>query len=363
MIDRTHLINIDWILISLLILNSAIGVVVIYSSSHYIPGDYFQRQIFWIVVSLGALFLFFSIDYRTLVTYSFYLYIFFIFVLGIILLYGRITAGAKSWIKLPFFQIQPSELAKLSAILVLALIFSEYKRTSLSWAKGLLSGVLIFVPVILVTLQPDLGTALSYVPILLAAFIIAGLNKKALIFLLILALLIGMVGWNFMLKDYQKKRLTTLIFPSNDPLGSGYHILQSKIAIGSGGFLGKGFKKGTQSQLRFLPARHTDFIFSVIGEEFGFVGIVLVALVYFLFLARLFQSVSKSRDRTGVYIVFMVSVMIAAQFFINVLMTIGLFPVAGIPLPLLSYGGSSLLTNYLAVSLVLNVKTRRFVNV
>jgi rod shape determining protein RodA len=208
-----------------------------------------------------------------------------------------------------------------------------------------------------------LGTALSFLPILLGAMILAGLNKKALVYILLTALIIGIGGWNFFLLDYQKQRIKTLILPEEDPLDSGYHVLQSKIAVGSGGFLGKGYKRGTQSQLRFLPARHTDFVFSVIGEETGFLGVVSVMVIYFLFLARLFLSVFQSRDRAGVYIIFIVSLMMACQFLINVLMTIGLFPIAGIPLPLMSYGGSSLLTNYLAVSLVLNVKMRRFVNV
>jgi rod shape determining protein RodA len=174
---------------------------------------------------------------------------------------------------------------------------------------------------------------------------------------------LGIVGWSVILKEYQKERITTLLSPGKDPLGAGYQTIQSKIAIGSGGFLGEGYKKGTQSQLKFLPARHTDFIFSVIGEEFGFVGVVGTFLLYFLFLARLFQSVTKARDRAGVFITYMVAVMIAFQFIVNVLMTIGLFPIAGITLPLISYGGSSLLTNFLAVSLVINVRMRRFVNV
>jgi len=219
------------------------------------------------------------------------------------------------------------------------------------------------IAVVLVTLQPDLGTALVYIPILLGAFILAGLTRKTLVTLLIIALVIGIVSWGFFLKDYQKNRITTLLTPDKDPLGTGYHVLQSKIAIGSGGLFGKGYVRGTQSQLQFLPARHTDFIFAVIGEELGFVGVVVIGLFYFLFLGRLFQSVSKSRDRTGVYIIFMVAMMISSQFFINVSMTIGLFPIAGIPLPLLSYGGSSLLTNYIAVSLVINIKMRRFVNI
>jgi rod shape determining protein RodA len=181
--------------------------------------------------------------------------------------------------------------------------------------------------------------------------------------MVVLALLAGVAGWNFYLKDYQKKRLATVVFPGKDPQGSGYHILQSKIAIGSGGLLGRGFKKGTQSQLKFLPARHTDFIFSVIGEEFGFAGASVILFIYSIFLLRLFRSAGKSRDRTGVYIVFMVSLMFAFQLVVNVAMVIGIFPIIGIPLPLLSYGGSSLLANFLGLGLVLNVKMRRFVNI
>lgn len=363
MIDRTLLRNIDWVLIFLLLMNSVAGVLVIYSSSHYLQGNFALRQVLWIIFSLAILLAFLLLDYNFLLNYSYYIYILFIILLGGILLFGNLIAGAKSWIRFPFFQIQPSELTKIAVILLLAHIFSEFRRKTISFSMGILSSGVVFLPVFLVALQPDLGTALSFLPILLGAMILAGLNKKTLVYILFIALIVGIGGWNFFFLDYQKQRIKTLVLPGEDPLGSGYHILQSKIAVGSGGFLGKGYKKGTQSQLRFLPARHTDFVFSVIGEEMGFLGVVSVIVIYFLFLARLFLSVFQSRDRAGVYIIFIVALMIACQFLINVLMTIGLFPIAGIPLPLLSYGGSSLLTNYLAVSLVLNVKMRRFVNV
>ncbi len=362
MIDRSQVMNIDWILVSLLLLNSAIGVVAIYSSSLYLPGNYCLKQIIWIIISLVLLFIFLSIDYNILTTYSLFLYILCIVLLGSVLIFGNLIAGTRSWFRLFFFQIQPSEITKIAVILVISRIFSGFKRSPLSWKLGSISSVMVFIPVVLIAFQPDLGTALSFIPIFLGAIILAGINRKALILLLVFALVLGFAGWNFFLKDYQKSRLTTLVSPNKDPLGSGYHVLQSKIAIGSGGFSGKGYMKGTQSQLRFLPARHTDFIFSVIGEEFGFVGVVLAVLAFFFFVYRLFNSVKSSKDRAGVYIIFMVSMMITCQFFVNVLMTIGLFPITGIPLPLFSYGGSSLLTNYLAVSLVLNVKMRRFVN-
>lgn len=363
MISRTLIRHIDWGLILLLLLNSLMGVAAIYSSSHYLPGNFHLRQLFWIAVSMLALLLLLTIDYTVMVTYSLYFYALCVLLLLGVLVYGKIISGAKSWFRLPFFQIQPSEITKIAVILLLALVFSGYKKPQLSSGQGLLTSIVVFVPIILISLQPDLGTAMSYVAIYFAALLLAGLNRKIVLTFLILALVLGVIGWNFALKDYQKQRVITLLNPEQDPLGSGYHILQSKIAVGSGGFLGKGYKKGSQSQLRFLPARHTDFVFSVIGEEFGFVGVLVIMLFYFSFLGRLFLSVEKARDRAGVYLIFMVAVLIASQFFINVLMTIGLFPVAGIPLPLLSYGGSSLLTNYLAVSLVINVKMRRFVNI
>lgn len=363
MIDRNLLRQIDWILIGLLLLNSIIGVLFIYSSSHYLPGRHFLKQMIWIVLSSVALFLFLSLDYKRLVSFSPYFYILGLGLLGGVVVFGEVGAGVWRWIRLRFFQFQPSELMKIVLILLLAHVFARYTREYLAWKKLLLSGALTAVPVFLVAIQPDLGTAFSYIPILLAAFLLAGVNKKTFVFILIVAVVLSVLIWSFGLKDYQKKRLTTLISPEKDPLGSGYHITQSKIAIGSGGFAGKGYMKGTQSQLRFLPARHTDFVFAVIGEEFGFIGVLVVLTCYFLFLFRLYQSVPLSRDRAGIYIIFMVAVLISYQFLVNVMMIIGLFPISGTPMPLVSYGGSSLLTTYLCIALVLNVKMRRFVNV
>jgi rod shape determining protein RodA len=363
MIDRGTFREIDWILIGLLIVNSVIGVIFIYSSSHFLPGNFAVKQVIFIVVSLALLFLLLAVDYKVLITYSLYFYLAVMVVLAGLLLFARLVAHTKSWIKLPFFQVQPSELAKIALILLLARIFSGYKKSTLSSNVGVQAILIVLGPFILVAAQPDLGTALTFVSVLLAALILAGLRKKTIAILLVVSLAVGLIGWNFALKDYQKKRLTTLFYPRQDPRGAGYHILQSKIAIGSGGLTGKGFLKGSQSQLRFLPARHTDFIFSVIGEEFGFLGVFFVMLSYFLMLARMFFSVGMARDRAGVYIIFMASMLIAFQFFVNILMIIGLFPVTGVPLPLLSYGGSSLVSNSLAVGLVINVRMRRFANV
>jgi len=339
MFDRKLIHDVDWTLLGLLLLNSLIGVVFVFSSSQHQPGNYYLRQLIFVLVGLAILALLQAVDYKTLLTYSLTFYIILIVVLFGLLLFNRLIAGTKSWIRMPYFQVQPSELMKIVLILLLAQYFSEHKRGELSLSMGLTSSALVVLPFILTALQPDLGTALLFLPVLFAALILAGLKRKAIIGILAVVLVLGVAAWNFYLKDYQKERLTTVVFPAKDPRGAGYQIQQSKIAIGSGGLFGKGFKKGSQSQLNFLPARHTDFVFSVIGEEMGFIGVLAALSIYFLFLRRLFRSVGQSRDRAGIYLVFMVAVMMTVQALINLAMVIGLFPVVGIPLPLLSYGG------------------------
>jgi len=363
MIDRNVFRELDWYLVGLLILNAALGCLIIYSSSQGQSGHIYLKQIFWVGVSCLGFFLILLVDYKVLVTYS---PIFFgagLVVLASLIFFGRIVGGAKSWFRLGFLGIQPSEIMKILLILMLARIYAEFKKPYVSWARAAAGAGATVIPMALVAMQPDLGTASTYVPLILAALFLAGLNRKTMILLLVAALGLGLFGWNFAFKDYQKKRILTLVSPSRDPQGAGYQIAQSKIAIGSGGFLGKGLKKGTQSQLRFLPARHTDFVFSVLGEEFGFVGVCAALALFSVLLRRLFRSVSLARDRAGIYIIFMVANLLTYQFLVNVLMVVGLFPVTGIPLPFISYGGSSLLVSFLAVGLVVNVKMRRFANI
>ncbi len=363
MIDRLQLREIDWTLISLLVLNSLIGLVLIYSATRLGPGNFFLRQAAWLGISLLALFLVLSIDYKLWMGISPYLMGLAVAALAALLAFGRGVSGARSWLRLAFVGGQPSEPAKIAALLLVALIFSDFRRSRVAADVAALGGGVVLVPMLLVAAQPDMGTAMSFLPILIGAFILAGMSRRTVAIVLIAGLVLGLVGWNLVLKDYQKKRIQTLLNPNEDPRGSGYHVRQSRIAIGSGGLTGKGFLKGTQSQLRFLPARHTDFIFSVLGEEFGFLGVFFVLVSYFFFLARLFLSVPQTRDRAGMYINFMVACLLTFPFLVNTMMIIGLFPITGVPIPLLSYGGSSLLTTYLAVGLVLNVKMRRFVNV
>jgi len=363
MIDRRLFQEIDWVLLGLVLLQALIGVFFIYSSSHFLAGGYHVRQLVWIGASLVALVLVLVIDYKFFVSLAVYFYGLTAVLLAVTLVFARFIAGTKSWLTFGLMQFQPSEMAKIVMILLFARLFADYKRPYLTpqhtWLALLLSGI----PLGLIILQPDLGTAMTFLAIIGGGFILAGLKKKTIIVLLLAALVLGVGGWNFALKSYQKNRITTLLNPLHDPRGSGYQVNQSKIAIGSGGLAGKGFMKGSQSQLRFLPARHTDFIFSVIGEEAGFLGVLTVIGLYFLMLARMFSAVGKARDRAGVYIVFTASVLIAFQFLVNILMIIGLFPVVGITLPFLSYGGSSLLTSFVACGLILNVRMRRFANV
>ncbi len=363
MIDRRLIQEVDWTLLALIVLQSLVGVFFIYSSSHFLPGGFHVRQLIWIGVSLLALLLVLAVDYKFFVSLSGYLYGLMVLLLVATLVFARLVAGTKSWISLGLMQLQPAELTKIVMILVFARLFAEYKSAYLTTQHTLGALLVAGVPLLLIIAQPDLGTAMTFLAIIGGAFILAGLKKKAIILLLLAGFGLGVGGWTIGLKDYQKKRVITLINPAGDPRGSGYQVIQSKIAIGSGGFAGKGFQKGTQSQLRFLPARHTDFIFSVIGEETGFLGVFVVIVLYFALLARMFLSVTMARDRAGVYIIFTASLLIAFQFLVNILMIIGLFPVIGITLPFLSYGGSSLLASYVACGLVLNVKMRRFANV
>ncbi|MCX6565672.1 MAG: rod shape-determining protein RodA [Candidatus Aminicenantes bacterium] len=363
MIDRIHLREIDWVLTALIVANTLVGILLIYSASFYSGGGYAWKQLLWTAAGLVVFFLTISIDYKVWMAFAPYLYGLFLLFMAGLFLFGRTVAGSRSWIRVAFVGGQPSELAKVAVLLLLARVFSEYRAPFATTGMIALCLVLVGVPVGLILLQPDFGTAVCFVPILFGALILAGLTKKTLAVFLLGSVLLGTVGWNFLLKDYQKKRIETMIHPAQDPRGAGYHILQSQIAIGSGGLTGKGYLKGTQSRLRFLPARHTDFIFAVLGEDFGFAGVFMVMAAYFAMLARMFKSVGQSRDRSGIYITFLASSLIAFQFLVNILMIVGLLPITGIPIPLLSYGGSSLLATYFALGLIVNVKMRRFANV
>lgn len=360
MLDRRIFREIDSLTILLLVVISTIGLAFIYSAIYFQASQFVWRQIIWLIVSLLALLVAIMIDYKFLISISFPLYVLMNVILLALLFFGKLVANTKSWIVLGPFQAQPSEITKIAVILVLARLFYDYREDRLSFKAFAISSFVVGLPATLTALQPDLGTALTYLPILIGVYILAGISKKYVAIILVAVLVTGLIGWNYALKDYQKKRIETLLIPNQDPRGAGYQLRQSKIAIGSGGLTGKGYHKGTQSQLRFLPARHTDFIMAVIAEELGFLGLLVVFGLYFLLIYRFFSTVWVSADRAGVYLAFLVTMMISCQFLINVMMLVGLFPITGIPIPFLSYGGSSLLANFLAASLVINVGMRRF---
>ncbi len=363
MINRRLLKEIDFLTLAIVVALSLIGLLFIYSASFCMSGNFFLKQLVALIISLISLIVVISIDYRRLLLFSLPLFILTNFLLVATIFFSRRIAGTKGWLDIFSFRFQPAEIAKISLILVLAYFFSEHRQERLTTQAAIGSCGLAAIPFFLILLQPDLGTAACFLPILISSLFLAGLSRRAIALMVILAILLGAASWHFYLKDYQKKRLITVISPSHDLKGSGYHVLQSKIAVGSGGFLGKGFKKGTQSQLRFLPARHTDFIFAVISEEAGFLGSFFVLGLFAWLIWRLLKSVELARDRPGKYIIFMVASLISVEAIINISMVIGFFPVVGIPLPFISYGGSSLLAHYLAIGLVLNIRMRRFVYV
>jgi rod shape determining protein RodA len=279
-------------------------------------------------------------------------------------LVGHKALGARRWIQLGPMQFQPSEWAKLVLILMVARYFSNLGGRNLTWRDIFKAIGLVGIPMALVIIQPDLGTTLIYAPILVAGLLLGGINWKQALILFSVALVLVVGAWSSGkgLKPYQKARLTSFIDPDNDPKGSGYQIRQSLIAVGSGGIWGKGSAKGTQTQGYFLPIPYTDFIFAAFSEEHGFVGAVFVLLLYFFILMRLIQNAQTAADLPGSLIIMGVVAVLTFQIAVNVGMVIGFMPVTGIPLPLMSYGGSSVLFTFLALGVAMNVRMRRFVN-
>jgi rod shape determining protein RodA len=260
------------------------------------------------------------------------------------------------------FQVQPSEFAKLVAALLVAKLFAEAKKETLGVFDLLVPGAAVGLMAVLIAAEPDLGTAFTLVPLFLTVAFLAGLRMRAILGVFLVMMVVGSLGWMFALKEYQKSRIYTFLDPNLDPRGAGYQKIQSEIAVGSGGVAGKGYKQGTQSQLGYLPARHTDFIFSVLAEENGFVGVVAVLGLYMFILWRAFETAQMARDRVGAFLVAGIAAILSFQVIYNVAMVAGLVPVKGLPLPLMSYGGSSVLSSLFAVGLVLNVRMRRFAN-
>ncbi len=340
-----------------------IGIAMIYSTtSGTARGDLAARQALFTLVALGAAAVFLAIDYRILLEYSAGLYGLTLVVLAALPVFGTRIAGAKSWIRVAGFQVQPSELARISIALLLAWILERDDQKILRTRTLLLVGAVVGVPMLLVLLQPDTGVALTYVPFVLTALFFGGMRTKWWITLILGGALAVGGSW-FLLKEYQRDRIRTFLDPNLAIRGAGYQVRQARIAIGSGGVFGKGFKQGTQSRLGFLPVRHTDFIFAALGEEWGFAGVAVVLGLYGAFLARSAHLARDARDRGGALLVLLLAANIAGEAIWNVAMNVGLLPTTGITLPLVSYGGSSLIATWGMIGLMLSVAYRRFVNV
>jgi rod shape determining protein RodA len=356
----------DWTLLGFVLILSVISILEIYSATlHTKFVGFHKMQILWLVGGLAAMFIFSVIDYHILVDFVHWIYGFCVFSLVAVLVVGTKVLGARRWIKLPGgIHFQPSEWVKLVLIVAVARYFVGLAGRELSWKDIFKAMVMVGVPMLLVLKQPDLGTALTYSPILLVGLFLGGIDwKKAGIILLVGLLAVGIV-WKSgkVLKPYQKARLTSFMNPDDDPRGTGYQIRQSLIAVGDGGVFGRGATKGTQTQGDFLPIPYTDFIFAAFCEEHGFIGAMVVLLLYFLILMRLIQNAQTAADLPGTLIVMGVVAVLIFQIAVNIGMVIGLMPVTGIPLPLMSYGGSSVLFTFLALGMVMNVRMNRFVN-
>lgn len=333
------------------------GLAVIYSTSFGTDKIVnFQKQVVFSAIGIALMVGAALVDYRTLKTYSGILYVIAVLILVLTLIVSYETRGVYRWLNLGEFSIGPSEFVKLILVIILANFFST--RNIGEFRYILLSAVYAGVLIGLVFLQPDMGMASLFFAIWILMLFVSGAKFKHMAVIVVFTLVFAAGSWNFALKDYQKERVWTFLNPAQDPLGRGYNVIQAKIAVGSGGLLGKGFARGTQSQLNFLPEKYSDFIFAALAEEFGFLGIGLLFLIFFFIFSRILSVIKKVNDAFGKMLIFGIGIMIFSGFFINIAANISLLPVTGLPLPLISYGGSSLLATLLSLGIIQSVIIR-----
>ena len=364
MLERRLYFHIDWALLLAVLALCGLGVAMIYSTTGDPTRDVSRLHItqsYAIVLGLIAMVVTLSFDYRTFADKSHLIYIGMLALLLYVLFLGTVQMGARRWISLGGFNLQPSEFAKIGVALVLAKFFGE-NRGMPTWTDLAIGGVLTFIPLFLIAKEPDLGTAVTLLPVFAAVAFLAGMRMRVLGILLACAVLAAPIAWKFALKDYQKSRISTFLDPSQDAKGAGYQQIQARITVGSGGLTGKGFRKGTQGQLRFLPVAHNDFIFSVLAEEQGFAGVLVALGLYLFVILRALEAARLAKDRLGSYLVLGVLASFTFQVVYNITMSAGLAPVKGLTLPLMSYGGSSMIATLAGFGLILNVRMRRFTN-
>jgi rod shape determining protein RodA len=361
MFERRLHFHIDWAMLIAIMALCVMGLANIYSATGGPTGIY-ATQIYGIVLGLVALAICLAVDYRTLADKSHFIYGGVILLLVYVLFLGVVRGGSRRWIDFGALNLQPSEFAKAALALVLAKFFAEARRGGVSRSDLLIAGAITVVPLVLIARQPDLGTAVTLVPVLFATAFVAGMPMRIFGILALVGVLVAPVAWRFALQDYQKERISTFLDPSQDAKGAGYQQIQARITVGSGGVWGKGFQKGTQGQLRFLPVAHNDFIFSVQAEEHGFAGVLVALGLYLFVILRSLEAAALAKDRLGSFLVLGVLASFTFQVVYNITMSAGLAPVKGLTLPLMSYGGSSMIATLAGFGLILNVRMRRFTN-
>jgi rod shape determining protein RodA len=365
MFDRRLIDNFDWILLAILMVIGLLSVFNLYSAAYSIRSmggsQIYVRQICWYGIGFLILLLMTTFDYHALDRFAYPLFFISLVLLVAVLKIGKATHGSQRWLSFGYFYVQPSEMVKISLIIVLAKYFSKAEKMGNYRLRDLLRPlILIVIPFVMIVHQPDLGTALMLLIVCFTIIIFVNVNWKSILIFLSIALLAAPFLW-ITLQEYQKQRIITFLRPDLDPLGAAYHVTQSKIAIGSGLLRGKGFLKGTQTRLHFLPEQHTDFSFSVLAEEWGFVGSAILLFLYLFLILWCLNIAKNSKDKFGTLIVVGIVASIFWHLTINVSMVTGLLPVVGIPLVLFSYGGSSVISTMAAMGLIMNVSMRRFV--
>jgi rod shape determining protein RodA len=369
MFERRLYFHIDWLLLGAVLMLAGVGMMMIYSTTYVrLPdgtgyaGREFWTQLFAVGLGIVALLIFLAIDYRALAEHSLLMYGALLALLVFVLLHGDSAGGAQRWIALGRFKLQPSEFGRITLALVLAMYFGENRRGARNPSDLMIGGIFALVPLLLIAKQPDLGTAVTLIPVFLGMTFLAGLRLRWLAIAALFAVLLAPLAWNYALKDYQKSRIVIFLDPEQDPRGAGYQPIQARVTVGSGGLKGKGFMNGTQGQYKFLPVGYTDFIFSVLAEEWGFLGVLVALGLYLFVIVRSVEAARLAKDRIGAYLVGGIISGFAFQVIYNITMSAGLAPVKGLTLPLLSYGGSSMIATLAAFGLILNVRMRRFTN-
>jgi rod shape determining protein RodA len=325
-----------------------------------LAGQY-KKQIYWIALSCVLALVASRLDYHMVLEQTPWLYVVSVVLLAGLLVAGHSIAGTRRWLQFGPMSFQVSEIVKLIIILVVAAYFADRRTKAVTWGDLVKLGIVAELPAVLVALEPDLGTALTFIPIVAAGVLFAGIRLQHIAVLCLIGILVLPVGYHF-LRPYQQERLKTFVHPTEKTQSSSYQVTQTKIAIGSGGFWGKGLGNGTQSRLGFIPVSHADSIFAAFAEEQGFVGTLLVMLLYFAMLLRLLDEAQMAPDRAGAFFLIGLAAVLFFQVIINTGMMIGVFPITGIPLPLMSQGGSSLLFTFLGLGLAMSVRARRYVN-